>query len=313
MKRSTLILTLLLGLFAGSAQAGWFDSLFSSTYTKTKYPIVLVPGVMGFDSLLGVDYWYRIPAELRKDGATVYVVQLSAFNSTEARGEQLLAQVKQIVAATGKGKVNLIGHSHGGPTARYVAAVRPDLVASITTISSPHKGTPLADLLAKVPPGGAIEGVLAPVLDAFATVVDFLSGGGLPQDTFAAIRSLDSAGMAAFNAKYPQGVPATACGQGAATGTNGMRFYSWAGAQPVTNLLDIGDLLTGAASLTMGGQRSDGIVPSCSAHFGTVLRDDYRMNHLDEINLLFGLTDLFETDPVSVYRTHANRLKNAGL
>ena len=310
MKRSALLVTLLIGLFSASASQAWW---FTSTYTKTKYPIVLVPGVMGFDSLLGIDYWYRIPAELREDGAKVYVVQLSAFNSTEARGEQLLAQVRQIIAATGAGKVNLIGHSHGGPTARYVAGVRPDLVASITTISAPHKGTPIADLMAQVPAGGAVEGVLGGVLDAFAVVVDFLSGGGLPQDTFAAIRSLDSKGMAAFNARFPQGVPATACGSGAATGSNGMRFYSWAGSKPLTNVLDISDLLTGAASLTMGGQRSDGIVPACSARFGTVIRDDYRMNHLDEINLLFGLTDLWETDPVAVYRTHANRLKNAGL
>ena len=37
------------------------------------------------------------------------------------------------------------------------------------------------------------------------------------------------------------------------------------------------------------------------------------MNHLDEVNQLFGLTSIFETSPVSVFRTHANRLKNAGL
>jgi triacylglycerol lipase len=28
---------------------------------------------------------------------------------------------------------------------------------------------------------------------------------------------------------------------------------------------------------------------------------------------VLGLTSLFETDPVSVYRQHANRLRNAGL
>ncbi|MEE3388915.1 MAG: lipase, partial [Pseudomonadota bacterium] len=48
-------------------------------------------------------------------------------------------------------------------------------------------------------------------------------------------------------------------------------------------------------------------------HLGKVIRDNYRMNHLDEVNQLFGLTDLFETDPVVVFRHHANRLKNAGL
>ena len=37
------------------------------------------------------------------------------------------------------------------------------------------------------------------------------------------------------------------------------------------------------------------------------------MNHLDEVNQTLGLTSLFETDPVTVYRQHANRLKNDGL
>ena len=41
--------------------------------------------------------------------------------------------------------------------------------------------------------------------------------------------------------------------------------------------------------------------------------DNDRMNHLDEVNQVFGLTSLFETDPVTMYRQQANRLKLAGL
>ena len=40
----------------------------AGTTAKTKYPIVLVHGFIGFDSILGVDYWYGIPAALRRDG-----------------------------------------------------------------------------------------------------------------------------------------------------------------------------------------------------------------------------------------------------
>jgi triacylglycerol lipase len=53
---------------------------------------------------------------LTRDGAKVYVAQVSAAHSTEVRGEQLLAQVRNIMAVTGASKVNLMGHSHGGPT-----------------------------------------------------------------------------------------------------------------------------------------------------------------------------------------------------
>ena len=49
------------------------------------------------------------------------------------------------------------------------------------------------------------------------------------------------------------------------------------------------------------------------SHLGKVIRDNYHMNHLDEVNQTIGLTDLFETDPVVVFRNHANRLKQAGL
>lgn len=83
---------------------------------------------------------------------------------------------------------------------------------------------------------------------------------------------------------------------------------------PVTNPLDIADLLTGAASLMFpAGVRNDGIVPTCGSHMGMVIRDDFKMNHIDEINHLFGLRSLLDTDPVEVFRAHANCLQQAGL
>lgn len=108
--------------------------------SHTRYPIVLVHGLFGFDKLMGVDYFYGIPQAMTRDGATVYVAQVSATNSSEARGEQLLSQVQQVLAITGAEKVNLIGHSHGGPTVRYVASVAPELVASATSVGGGEPG-----------------------------------------------------------------------------------------------------------------------------------------------------------------------------
>ena len=120
-------LTLVLG---ASTQASAF-CFFNCTYTKTKYPIVLEHGLAGFDELFGVySYWFGIVDALEDGGATVFTTTVSQLNATEARGEQLIDQIETIVALTGKPKVNLIGHSHGGLDIRYVAAVRPDLVAS---------------------------------------------------------------------------------------------------------------------------------------------------------------------------------------
>ena len=85
-----------------------------ATYNKTKYPIVMVPGAFGFDSLLGgVDYWYGITDELRSRGAEVYVTNLSSSASHYQRGEELLEDIRNILALTGAKKLNLIAHSQG--------------------------------------------------------------------------------------------------------------------------------------------------------------------------------------------------------
>ncbi len=93
---------------------------------------------------------------------------------------------------------------------------------------------------------------------------------------------------------------------------NGIRYYSWSGTKRLTNVLDPTDALLGVTGLFIPAA-NDGLVSQCSSHLGVVLRDDYSMNHLDEVNLMFGLRDIFSTDPKSVYRSHANRLKTAGL
>ena len=289
------------------------SALAQANYTKTKYPVVLVHGLLGFDSILGVDYWYGIPSNLRAGGAKVYVASVSASNYSEVRGEQLIRDLDNLRAIHGHAKFNLIGHSHGGPTIRYVASVRPDLVASVTSVGSPHKGSKVADgLNATLPPGSPLRPIVAGFVDALSLLIGTLSGNGDPQYALGALASLSTSGANAFNAQHPQGIPASACGQGAAS-VNGIRYYSWGGTSVWTNVFDAGDPLLIAGSLFFGSEDNDGLVGRCSSHLGTVLRDDYPWNHLDEVNQVFGLRGLFTSDPVSVVRAHANRLKNAGL
>jgi triacylglycerol lipase len=285
----------------------------ASTFTRTRYPIVLAHGLSGFRRLFGVvDYFFGIPSDLQSGGARVFVTQVSAFGSAEQRGEQLLQQVEFIAASTGAGKVNLIGHSQGGLDARYVMAVRPDLIASLTTVATPHLGADLADFLAdNLTPGGFNETVLAAFANSLGTVLELFTGTSEPQDAIGALRSLSSDGAAAFNRRFPAGLAATRCGA-TPSSVNGIPLYSWAGSSVLTNLFDISDPALGLTSLFYD-EDNDGLVGRCSGHFGRVLRDSYSMNHLDEVNQLFGLTSIFETSPVSVFRSHANRLKNAGL
>ncbi|HJV73924.1 MAG TPA: triacylglycerol lipase [Noviherbaspirillum sp.] len=298
-------------LFAFSSLS---SQAFAQGYTQTKYPIVLVHGLFGFDNIGPVDYWYGIPSALRSDGARVYVAQVAAANSTEVRGEQLLQQVKQILAATGAQKVNLIGHSHGGPTIRYVASVRPDLVASVTSVGGVNKGSNVANIILGIAPEGSLSAaVIESVANGLGTIISFLSGSSsYPQNARAAAVSLSTVGSAQFNAAHPYGVPTTACGEGAYE-ARGVRYFSWSGATPYTNVFDILDPALALTSLAFGGAKNDGLVSSCSTRLGRVIRDDYAMNHLDEVNQTIGIVNIFETNPVTLYRQHANRLRNLGL
>ncbi|MBD8527714.1 esterase/lipase family protein [Pseudomarimonas arenosa] len=283
-------------------------------YTQTKHPIVLVHGLLGFDSLLGVyDYWYGMPQELRSGGAKVYVVNISSSHYTEVRGEQLIDELDTLKALYGHSKFNLVGHSHGGPTARYAASVRPDLVASVSTIGSPHAGSKVADGLdSSLPPGSPLRPLVVGFVDALSVFLEWLSGDDDPQYALGALASLTTQGANAFNARHPHGKPSSSCGQGAAV-VNGVRYYSWSGTSVLTHLLDPSDALLGASSLFYGFEANDGLVGRCSSHWGVVLRDNYGWNHLDEVNQMFGFTSWFASSPKSVLRAHANRMKNAGL
>ncbi|MCU4311552.1 triacylglycerol lipase [Acinetobacter variabilis] len=305
-----------------STQASQVTVKASSQYAKTKYPIVFSHGMAGFIRVgtdqFGLDYWYQILPDLARNGANVWATRVSPFNSSEIRGEQLLEQVKEIAAITGADKVNLIGHSHGGPTIRYVAGSEPKLVASLTTVGAPHKGSPVADLILKAE-GTAIEAPLLGTINLVSKAITWAQGldpNSYPHDSLASGSSLTLAGSAKFNQKYPIGMPSTACGEGAYSWkhADGQIYnYSFTGVGQVTNLLDPDSALKVTALLIDGGKENDGLVSRCSAKFGKTIRDNYNWNHLDEVNMVLGLKNLFAPDPVDVYRQHVNRLKLQGL
>ncbi len=284
-----------------------------SGFTDTKNPIMLVQGILAFDSIAGIDYWYGIAGELESEGATVYTAHISAINNSETRGEQLIAELENIRATdTSIEKFNLIAHSQGGLTSRYVMSVRPDLVASVTTMGSPHQGSPIADVL-----NGQIDGgIINSLASVIGSLIDGLSGDDTTgSDSGSLIYEFSTAGIIEFNEKYPAGIPTSECGQGPATVSisgHDINLYSWGGSTSFTNAMDPLDYMFSAAGSLQTGS-SDGITGSCSSHFGAVIRDDYDLNHGDLINQTLGLTSYSGTDPISLYRSHANRLKNAGL
>lgn len=309
-KAKKMILLMLASIGMISSQA-----LLAEEYSKTQYPIVLVHGTFGFNKLGPVDYWYGIPQDLARHGADVHVVQVSPFGRSEMRGEQVLEEVENILAITGAEKVNLIGHSQGGSTVRYVAGVAPDKVASVTAVGAPTFGTRIVDVVIDVlnAPliGGVVNGIMELVTSAYNRLLEMLNGETLLRDPNGTLHTLSSAGAAEFNARFPAGVPTTHCGEGEAV-VDGVYYYSWGGTKPFANFRDPADYVLAVTALVFPTE-NDGLVERCGSHLGTVIRDNYRMNHLDEINHFFGLVGMENPSPKALFREHANRLKLQGL
>ncbi len=129
-----------------------------ATMRGAPYPIVFVHGMAGFDTLrpLGatIQYWGDVVDDLRSRGETVFNVTVPPYDSSEARSRALETQLLAIRAQTGAAKLNLIAHSQGGLDARLLVSPNGlqwgDRVQTLVTVSTPHRGTKVADVVAGV-------------------------------------------------------------------------------------------------------------------------------------------------------------------
>jgi triacylglycerol lipase len=131
--------------------------------------VVLAHGFLGFRKLAGVEYFQGVKKYLEAHASVkVLATQVDPDASIAARGGQLRRQIlvalgdlppetkdeKSLVKALDASqKTHLIGHSMGGLDGRFMLSpANPDhlaaRLASLTTISTPHRGSPIADLIA---------------------------------------------------------------------------------------------------------------------------------------------------------------------
>ena len=147
------------------------------------FPIVLVHGIARFDILAVIirdklnlpddghkDYFKGIRNHLEENGFTVSAPNLDFSGSIDLRAEELSKHVNEVLQRTGNQKVHIIAHSMGGLDARHMIVDKgmADRVATLTTIGTPHLGTPVADRIAQ--PGGA---ALVQALDRVVDVDGF--------------------------------------------------------------------------------------------------------------------------------------------
>lgn len=163
----------------------------------TRFPIVLHHGMAGGRAWI---LTYRgVREALAADGHVVYQTQVPPFDSVEVRGAALAAQIDQVLAETGAEKINLVAHAMGGLDARHVisASGYGDRVATLTTMSSPHRGAALADLALRLAPGDLVlDGIAALLGAAVSDVAD-------DPHLRAALEAMAESEAAAFNARTP--------------------------------------------------------------------------------------------------------------
>jgi triacylglycerol lipase len=290
------------------------------------YPVVLMHGMAGFGELkvgpVEVTYFKDVIADLTKRGESAFITIVPPYDTSEVRAAAAATQIDAILKQTGKKKVNLIGHSQGGLDARVLASPNGlgwgDKIASITTVSTPHHGTAVADaLLAAVdalPAGGAIAD------DVVNDALELLEITAYELQTDPDIRAqgteLTTAYMEkTFNPKYVDDPRVV--------------YTSYAGRTNLeTGLLDCGDAVykndpfsldlvqpafaATAVFLTDGLhlRDNDGLVTVASARWGT-FQQCLPADHLQEVGQFAPFASTF--DQVAFFRTVVERVRSAGF
>lgn len=119
---------------------------------QTEYPILLVHGIALKDGRI-IKAFGKIEKKLKEQGYCVYVGKHDGFGTIENNAAQLKEQIKDVLAKENAEKVNLIAHSKGGLDCKYLIRElgMEDKVASLTTLCTPHKGSPVASKIMKLP------------------------------------------------------------------------------------------------------------------------------------------------------------------
>lgn len=295
------VCVLVLGLSQFSFAGGGSDE----KRCETQYPIVLVHGMGWKDVGSVVEYFYGIPETLTDEGAIAFAANHLSFGGQEQSAVSLAPVIAEILAVTGSEKVNIIAHSQGGPMVRFMLenltipmhdGTNPmayEVVASFTSVSAPHRGTPICD--AKVglfPEGGISDAVISGALDA---VTEFIWDESTDSQR-AFVETTQTYMQNVFN------VENTVVGDANGGYHNNVYYQSYAGNMtgPTLNALLFGPTHILIMAYDGLGTKTDGFISIDSAKFG-VYRGTIEgswwaggVDHAYEINQFYGMTTGFD-------------------
>lgn len=260
-------------LLAIAVTGVWTPSAQASPTTPAPPVVVFEPGILGYRSLalLG-DYWGEVPNRLRAQGFVVVERAPAPVAAPIARAQELADDVDDILEETGAERVVIIAHSQGGLDVRAALDVIPGFaskVGAVATLSTPHHGSPMADVGFAVP-WPLVDTVLGSMHRGFE-----FNQGVVAHD--AAVESclvaLSPAGAATFNVAHPASpVPLFSIGAVSGRDVDDVCSSGIWGAPVVEDVVGPASLWNRAALQIMAGDFSnDGVVPTKSMRFSTFL------------------------------------------
>lgn len=170
----------------------------SGPRTTPLHPLVLVHGWAAGAEVLGMQ---AIADDLSSRGHRVYVATVAPFDAIAVRAAQLAGQVDTVLRDHRAAKVNVIAHSMGGLDTRHLISTLGygDRVASLSTISTPHRGSAIADVVL-----GLQAGASTAAIDALAAIYGRrISDAGTDPNVRASLHALSESAAPAFNLANP--------------------------------------------------------------------------------------------------------------
>ncbi len=265
----------------------------------TRFPVVLVHGWTGFESIGPLTYFFGVAAMYEEMGFAHHVAVLDPYNDTLVRAGQLVDQIDEILPQWRARKVDLLGHSQGGVDSRCAVSTfgYGDRVSAVMTIASPHRGTYVTDLALGLAPGG--------VEDLVGLLLNFVGAVTAQQksDAMASFYSLSEKHMQEeFNPQNPDDPR--------------VQYISYTGRtcsalqylDPANDCQDLCDPLIGWSHdiLEQARGANDGLVTVESAKWGEY-RGEMIADHIDEVGQILGVTDP-KFDHMAFYRDRAREL-----
>ncbi len=218
---------------------------------RTRYPVVLMHGFGALANVMQGGVLHAQAMHLRGHGVLAYAPHVNPYDTVAVRAAAWAERVDRVLDETGAGRVSLVAFSSGGLDARRLVSALgyADRVAAVVTLSTPHRGTPLAEFVLERP-----ERLRAWLIG----VMDFFGRAAYEAEeprTEAALAELTPRFVCEeFNPAHPDAA--------------GVHYASWAGRAgrgtdtPVSPPLLLGNrVLHGLAGV------NDGIVPTASAEW----------------------------------------------